>query len=105
MNRAVFWGSVGVLALLIVALFSEKSVAQNANCAPRTLIVEKLKNDYGETVVGQGVVTGGEGLMELFVNTETGTWTAVMSHISGTSCLASSGEGWTNEPYELEETY
>ncbi len=57
-------------------------------------MVERLLNRFGETLQIQGVATGGL-LMEVFVSANTGTWTILVSHPSGRSCVLSAGDGWT----------
>ena len=64
--------------------------AQQTNCGPREGIVERLAEKYQETrqAIGLGM---NNTVLEMFANTESGTWTIIVSSPSGISCVAAVG--------------
>ena len=55
------------------------------------MIVERLKALFGEQ--HQITLVGNAGLIELWVNMDTGSWTAMRTDVEGISCLLESGTG------------
>jgi len=55
-----------------------------------------LKNKYGETPIAMGTV-GGDYVMEVFANPETGTWTVVLTQANGTACGITSGDNYEEQ--------
>ena len=56
----------------------------------------QLHARYGEVVIGQGVTFNG-GVLEIFANPESGTFSAVLSMpqgMGGVSCIVSAGKDW-----------
>ncbi len=64
--------------------------APNAQCAPRAQVLQALSDAYGEGRRAIGVA-GQTNVMELFVNSETGTWTITGTRPDGMMCLIASG--------------
>lgn len=90
--------SLSCAALLSVALLPvlpAATSAQQMQCGPRNLVVEKLAADYKEVQVGTGVTVDGT-IIELFASTE-GTWTLLMSPPvpNAPACLVANGDGWS----------
>ena len=79
--------------LAIGALAGPVPAQQNANCAPREAIVERLADKFGEFQQVIGVGESGQ-LMEIFASPETGTWTVLISTPAGVSCMVASGRGY-----------
>jgi hypothetical protein len=86
-------------AALMAAFFMAAPAA--AQLYPRTLQVpcsgpgilpQLLAGDYGEAVAGQGVSDGT--LVQLWRNSETGTWTILAIVPDGPVCALTSGEDW-----------
>ena len=90
------------IAALAVSL-AVPAWAQTRNCASRDVIVAALEDKYGETVLFIGM-TGPDGIMEIWANTDTGSWTALISSAAGLSCVASSGDGFETVREVLEPT-
>lgn len=65
-------------------------------CAPRTEVVEHLREIYGEHLVGNGLAEGGY-ILELFTG-PAGTWTVFATTPQGMSCLISAGGSWEPLP-------
>jgi hypothetical protein len=69
-----------------------ENAATGPPCVNRADMVGYLKSVHTETSVGRGL--GGDGLvLELFVG-PIGSWSVVLTHPNGFSCLVSYGEAW-----------
>ncbi len=64
-------------------------------CDLRDTVVAHLAEKYGETVTALGISSAGA-LVEVFVNSEKGTWTITVTAPGGPACLVSAGDGWRN---------
>jgi hypothetical protein len=90
-------------ALLAFLLLTGPAFAQN--CAPRPDLVARLSDAYGETLRFGGLqkTTGGQAVLEVWASPETGTYTVLLSHASGLSCIVAVGTDFfeaipTDEP-------
>jgi len=63
----------------------------NQLCIPHEEAKKKLSDDFQENRAWVGMLQNGEGLVELYVNRETNTWTILTTRTQGTSCIASAG--------------
>lgn len=81
-----------IAALLLGAVFSSSANAQQAFCADRDQIVERLKRGYGEVIRAMGM-TGGDRMVEVFTS-ESGSWTIILTSPDNTSCIMVTGEFW-----------
>lgn len=90
--------SLGVGALLLA---TQHAFAQQANCADRDRVVERLASSYGETRQSIGLAPNNS-VFENFANLETGTWTITVTNASGMTCLVASGQAY--EPVEEDLT-
>ena len=82
---------LGILLLVAGPAFGQ------AICAPRDKIVEKLTGKYGEISQGVGV-TPSSGLIEVWSNPETGTWSIIATSPTGLSCVITTGTNWLPNP-------
>lgn len=93
MARAVGWAR-----LLLVALFIAASTyaahAQYAFCAEHGNLVAELGEKLQEKQLGFGTI-GQVAVMEIFV-AESGTWTIVITDVTGRSCIVAAGDNWEN---------
>lgn len=72
------------------------------SCAERGFIRDFLENRFGETPVAQSMA--GQGVVQMWENRDSGTWTLVLLMPSGTHCVVISGElGWEALPDDEEE--
>lgn len=78
-------------ALLLLAA---PAVAQEPNCAPRTVIAASLTQKYGEVQQFAGIAGDGM-LIEAWANPETRTWTLLRVSPNGTACFVGEGDNWT----------
>lgn len=69
------------------------SAAQGMVCGVRDKIVQQLEERYGETALSRGVARG-SGIVEMYVNPESGSWTIVVTNTKGMSCLMAAGEAF-----------
>ena len=90
----------GVLALALGPAFvlgsasgaGAQMVTLPAACGEHKSVVEKLATDYRESRKSVGLSATGD-VVELFASAA-GTWSVVLTTVSGVSCLIMSGENW-----------
>ena len=70
---------------------------QAAVCMPHEAAVANLEQNFGQQVAGIGLAGRGQAMVELFVGSS-GSWTILVTRTNGMSCVASSGEDWTDLP-------
>lgn len=99
--KAVRLFLAGVVIILVVFV-ADKAFGQQQNCGPREGVVARLAERYGETLQSRGVTNGGQAVMEIFANLDTGTFTVAMSSAQGVSCLVAAGEGFQHMDAKLE---
>jgi hypothetical protein len=80
------------LALGAFSLAGHGAVAQTMppQCAPREAVLATLGTNYGEGRLAVGIA-GQSNMMELFSNSQTGTWTLLATSPDGQTCLIASG--------------
>jgi hypothetical protein len=78
------------------ALAANPAQAQSV-CGPRDDIVRHLGERYGETRQSLGLA-GGRGVVELYANSESGSWTILITSPQGTACLMAAGDSFEQEP-------
>lgn len=88
MFREVLTLSLGLGAILLT---TQALRGQDAGCAQRGVIVERLEQLYGESRQAVGLA-GTQGLVEVFASLETGTWTILVTAPSGVACLVAAGD-------------
>ncbi|MEM0948385.1 MAG: hypothetical protein AAGK37_13335 [Pseudomonadota bacterium] len=83
-----------IAALLAVAILAPTSIQAQTNlCADRGEITERLKATYGEKFAGGGL-RNSESIFEVWMSSETGTWTIIMTQPNGQSCVMAAGTDW-----------
>ena len=86
--------AVALSGLLLPALAAAQSAPQAARqCAAHEAVVAQLAERYGESRQAMGLAPN-NAVVELFANTETGTWTITGTLASGITCLIASGEAY-----------
>lgn len=80
------------LAVLSALLLPAVASAQT-NCAERDKVVAKLSDSYGEAFAGGGLQNT-QRVFEVWFSPEKGTWTILMTHANGTTCIMASGTNW-----------
>ena len=76
-------------ACVITAL---PALAQD-NCAARNTVIGQLESSYGEAFSGGGLQST-ERIFEVWISEDKGTWTIIMTHANGTTCVMASGTDW-----------
>lgn len=76
----------------LAVLFAFPAAAQQ-NCAPRDTLMVQLAARFGETRQAIGLEPGGNAV-ETFANTETGSWTILVTRPTGISCLVAAGQSF-----------
>ncbi|WP_377191268.1 hypothetical protein [Ruegeria meonggei] len=77
------------MGLGIMVLAAQQVHAQN--CAPRSDVVNRLAETYGETRRGIGIARQGA-VIEVFTSDRTGSWTITVTLPDGMTCLVASGQ-------------
>ncbi|MDP5217439.1 hypothetical protein Q5Y75_09445 [Ruegeria sp. 2205SS24-7] len=81
------------MGLGLMALAAQQLHAQQRNCAPREVVLDRLSEKYGESRRGIGLVQQGS-VMEVFASDDTGTWTITVTLTNGMTCLVASGQSY-----------
>lgn len=89
MNSALVFGGLLILGVTSTA----PAQAQEMICGKRQSIVKQLQAKYGETARVMGF-SQGAGVVEVYANDESGSWTILVTNPSGTSCLMAAGEAF-----------
>ncbi|GAA6164233.1 hypothetical protein NBRC116590_19370 [Pelagimonas sp. KU-00592-HH] len=76
----------------LLVLAADQVAAQQGNCAPRDVVLERLSDSYGETrqAIGLGA---NNAIVEVFA-AETGSWTITVTFPNGATCLVASGQAY-----------
>lgn len=67
--------------------------AQEGNCAPRSTVVDRLAQGYGETRQSMGLAAD-NAIVEVFASIETGSWSITVTKPGGLTCLVASGQAF-----------
>lgn len=66
-------------------------------CGARGVVVGQLTEKHGETVQSYGLQHG-RGVVEVFANVESGSWTIIVTNLNGKTCLMAAGDNYENIP-------
>lgn len=80
-------------ALTVLALAPTLPAAAQMRCGQRDAIVRQLATRYGETQRSVGFQQG-RGVVEIYVNADSGSWTILLTTPEGMSCLMAAGEAF-----------
>ncbi len=97
-------GKLIVLLLVLVLAHTSWSSVASAHaiaCRDSDKLHDFLTLKHGEVVVHDGITSGG-GLLEVYVNLDTGKWSLILRYTNGASCLIDYGENWRG-PFVLRE--
>jgi len=81
---------------VFAACFAVPAFAQN-QCAPHNTMMEQLADQYGEGRMSVALDNNGY-LIEVYANTTSGTWTAVLTTPDGEACIAAHGTAYETVP-------
>ena len=99
MLRRIISGAL-ITGLVVVAA---PSVHAQGNCAPREAVIERLESKYAERLKGGGLQNA-ETLLEVWASEKTGSFTVLLTHANGVSCIVSSGDNWNTVIATIGET-
>ncbi len=84
---------IAVLSVLLIGWSALSSTAKaEMLCAERENVIQGLERGYAETPLARGLAESGV-LIEVFTS-PAGTFTIVMTHPGGPSCLLRVGDHW-----------
>ena len=75
-----------------LALVLGSAAFAGQNCAPRAAIVDKLTTKYAEQPAASGLQSST--VMEVFASPDTGSFTVLITHSNGVSCIVAAGTDW-----------
>jgi hypothetical protein len=77
------------------AILAALLLAQQQPCGPTGMVEKRIHDQYGESIVGAGVVADGS-VMFLTTNPETGTFT-ILRRKDGLTCVLMGGTGYATQ--------
>jgi hypothetical protein len=84
----------GALVAFLICAASMPSSAQQGPCGPTGAVEKRIHDQYGETIVGAGMVAGG--ILFTLANPDTGTFTVLIRRPDKMTCIVMSGTGWAS---------
>jgi hypothetical protein len=82
-----------IAGVIAAVLFATSAEAQGRLCAPRDKVIEQIAGKHGEAQQSYGLQQSGA-VIEIWANTDTGSWTVFVSTPEGMSCLVAVGEAF-----------
>jgi hypothetical protein len=76
-----------------IAISATTAAAQNQNCAPHEMVVERLAEKYGEVLHSIGIGANNS-VVSTWANPESGSWTITVTMPNGMACLVASGQSF-----------
>jgi hypothetical protein len=93
----MFWKLTAVLSALLIGWGALPSALRaEAVCGQRGQIVAGLDKKYAEKPTAMGLSSNGT-VLEVLAS-DSGSWTLIITHPNGISCLLAAGEDWENLP-------
>ncbi len=87
------------LGAMMLVLLADHATAQTI-CGDRTELVNRLEKGYAESPRSLGLASNGA-IFEEFLSAK-GTWSLLVTHPNGQSCLVAAGEAWENLPLPVK---
>jgi hypothetical protein len=84
------------VALALLAGTPSAQAGEGSACASRALVVKKLAERFGETLRSIGLHAD-DAVVEIYSSAATGTWTILVTHTDGISCLLAAGQRWEQD--------
>lgn len=82
----------GAVLVIIATPVSSQILPQL--CAPRDVVVNRLKKQYAESRVMLGTAGDGAMMIETYANKANGSWSLVTTTPQRLSCLVMAGKNW-----------
>lgn len=70
-------------------------LAQQTPCGPTGQVEKRIKDEYGESIVGAGITRGG--ILFTLVNPDTKTFTILLRRPDGMTCVMMGGTGYATQ--------
>ncbi len=90
--------SIAIAAMATGLLFSSASQAQQLQggsvCGERDKFLSHLGENHKESPAAMGVTASGR-VIEVLTSSD-GTWTIIMTHPNGVTCMVAAGQAWEN---------
>jgi len=83
---------IGVVLATIFLAWSVPATAQGRVCGDREQLIGLAEKQYGEKLILRGL-TKRQTVVEIFSNEDGSSWTALITHPNGLTCVADAGEG------------
>jgi len=77
------------------ALLAALMLAQQQPCGPTGQVEKRIADQYGESIIGAGVVAGG--LMFITANPDSGSFTVMLRKPNGQTCVLMGGTGFATQ--------
>jgi hypothetical protein len=90
------------LLLVAATLAGATSAEAQSVCGNRAKFIATLAQKYEEMPAAFGIA-GEKNLVELFVS-KSGSWTMLMSHPTGMTCIIATGQSWEQFPPSVKTT-
>ncbi len=84
------------VAAICVIVVNSPAWADQAPCAERDRVVDRLESHYSEIHAGSGLQArqDTQALVEVWASRETGTFTVMLTTPDGVSCVLATGTDW-----------
>ncbi len=87
-----------ILGVTLVGLQASPASAEQV-CGERTKLMTSLGENYAEAPVAMGLTSAGA-VIEVLTS-PTGSWTFLVTHPNGLTCMVASGENWETLPMKI----
>lgn len=87
--------TAALLTLLVASCAPAYAQAPAPECSDRDKMVAAMQSKYKEAPHVMGLITPGDGLMEIWGNLETGTWPATITNSDKLMCVVAFGKAFT----------
>ena len=84
------------VSLLLYEIFDIPSASAEPACGDRTVILKELAKLYSERPQAMGLSADGK-VIEVLISS-TGSWSILVNHPNGLTCLVALGENWERLP-------
>lgn len=91
------WRISTVVSGVVTAGLVAGTAGAEVACGDHQDIAKRLASEYGEVRHGAGLVDSGR-IIEIFVSPKQGSWTILVTHSEGPTCVVAAGEAWENIP-------
>ncbi len=76
----------------VLCLTASPAIAQESPCGPTGQVEARISKEYGESLIGAGIVQGG--VLFTTLNPQSGTFTVMLRRKDGQTCVLMGGTGY-----------